>query len=383
MSITASERLYRAMSCGAKPDRVPTLPKIWLDLAGVLMGLEPRQLIEEPGTAMQAVVEAALSVEADAARLFCLPPRRTRWRGETLVEVDATGSVVGPIDLQGGWATQCEDPRRLQLDDPLRIAFLTCWSTHEPLVHSVADVARIAVPDRAFYEAHGWGDLQRKLLALAGDRLALTGNLDSATLAFAVLLRGMQQALIDLLEQPSLIEAILEKGAEIAIERGKFHLACGLKILRLNDSVANMSVISPAVWRRLVLPAMRTVCRELHRYDPDVRIYCHICGNVFPVLEDLVATGIDCVGPLDPLGGFTCGEARAVVGDRVALMGGVHTLSFVNSSPEQLADEARRCIDAAGRDRYVLGSGCALPRSSRRENLLALSRTARQYGHVS
>jgi uroporphyrinogen-III decarboxylase len=174
---------------------------------------------------------------------------------------------------------------------------------------------------------------------------------------------------------------MMEKGAAIAIERGKFNVDLGLPVLRLNDSVANMSVISPRAWREFVLPHMRTVCDELHAYDPRVRIYCHICGNALPILEGCLEAGVDCIGPLDPLGGFTCADARAVVGDRAALMGGVNTLSFVHRTPADLIEEARTCIVAAGRDGgYILGSGCALPRSSRRENLLALAEAAERFG---
>ncbi len=82
-----------------------------------------------------------------------------------------------------------------------------------------------------------------------------------------------------------------------------------------------MSVISPKMWRDFIFPHMKTVCTELHRYNPDVRVYCHICGNVLPIMEDLVETGLDCIGPLDPLGGFSCAAARAAVGDGIALDG--------------------------------------------------------------
>ena len=30
-------------------------------------------------------------------------------------------------------------------------------------------------------------------------------------------------------------------------------------------------------------------------------IYCHICGNVLPVVELLVDAGLDCIAPLDRL----------------------------------------------------------------------------------
>ncbi len=383
MTMTATQRLYTAIS-GGRPDRVPTMPKIWVDLAAAITGTELREVIENPATAMGVVVEAALAVEADSARLFLFPRKHTQVVDGVLVEVEQSGEVLGPIDLQGGLATRLTDNRLLRLEDPGRVAFLTSYSTPEPLVQTIADVERIAVPDADFFEAQGYGDLQRSMIDVAGDRLALAANLNSATLAFAVLLRKMSNALVDMLEQPKLVHAIMEKGAAMAIEKGKFHLACGIKILRLNDSIANMSVISPAMWRQFILPHMRTVCEELHCYDSDARIYCHICGNVLPVIEDIVATGIDCIGPLDPLGGFTCQQARVAVGEGVSLMGGVNTLSFVNSTPEQLVDECRRCIEGAGRHgAFVLGSGCALPRGSGKDNLQAMSQAARQYGVYS
>ena len=380
MGETAPQRFYTALSAGM-PDRVPVLPKIWMDLAAVLTGTEPCRIIEDPQTAMRLTAEAALDVQSDGARVFHWPARRTQVQDERLVEIDEQGRPLGPIDLDGGWTTRLAATDHEWLEDPYRIAFLSAWTTPEPLVRDLDDARRIAVPDRAFYEAAGYAGWERELIAWAGDRVALLGDCGSATLAFCGLLRGMHSALVDLIEQPALVHAMMEKGAEIAVERGKLHVDCGLRMLRLNDSPANMLVISPAAWRRFIGPHVKTVCDELHAYSRDVRIYCHVCGNVMPVLEDLVETGIDCIGPLDPLGGVTCAAARRVVGDRVALMGGVNALSFVTSTREQLIEEARRCTEGAGRRGYVLGSGCALPPGSRRENLLALGQAAELAGH--
>ncbi len=135
-----------------------------------------------------------------------------------------------------------------------------------------------------------------------------------------------------------------------------------------------MSVISSRHWREFVLPHLNNVCTELHRCCPDAKLYCQICGNVRPILEDLVETGLDCIAPLDLLGGFSVAQARQIVGPHMVLMGGVNTLSFVRSSPAEIHAEALGCIGqgAVGGARYVLGSGCALPRDGRLENLLAL-----------
>jgi uroporphyrinogen-III decarboxylase len=173
----------------------------------------------------------------------------------------------------------------------------------------------------------------------------------------------------------------MDKGLAIAIEKGKFNIDLGLRILRLNDSIANMSVISPGHWRQFIKPRITEFCAELHHYEPAVRIYCHICGNILPVLADLVETGLDCIAPLDPLGGFTCRQAREAVGQSVALMGGINTMSFLDKSPDGIAQEARACINGAGlQGGFILGSGCVVPRDAKADTLLAAAEAAHQFG---
>lgn len=378
--MTPTRRLYAAVS-GGMPDRVPVAPKIWVDLAGALTGTELTEIIRDPMTALEVVARAGVQCGADAVRQFHLPPRRLGRDGETVVEVDRRGRVLGEIDLQGGLATRLRDPGGFVPEDPGFTAFTQFWSAREPLVRSLEEARRIAVPPRGFYEEAGCAEHQRRVAREYGDRLALIGDCGAATLAFLVYLRGMSRALMDLIDEPALAHAVLAKGAAIAAEKGKFNLDLGIKVLRVNDSVGNMSVVSPGHWREFVFPHLRDVCSELHAYDPEARVYCHICGNVLPVAEDLVAAGLDCIGPLDPLGGFTAGEMRRRVGDRVALMGGVNTLSFVDGTPETIRDEAARCMREAGQaGGYVLSSGCVIPRTAPLRNLRALRQAADEHG---
>lgn len=379
MTLTASERFYTALS-GLSPDRVPTLPKIWVDLAAALTGTKLSQVIEDPALAMELIIQAALDVKADGARLFHFPARKTTVQGESLVELDKHGHLLGKIDLNGGLATQLTNTDQIRLEDPYQMAFLQFWNTPEPLVDTIEDVGRIAVPQKSLYQQLGFGDKQRRFLHEYSDHIALIGDCASATLAFCVLYRKLSNALTDFILNPGLVHALMEKGVEIASEKGKFNIDCGLKMLRINDSAANMSVISPDHFREFIFPHMKALCDELHHYDPEVRLYCHICGDVMPILEDLLATGLDCIGPLDPLGGFTPAQVRKLVGERGALMGGVNTLSFINSSPEQIIEESRQCIDMSGKKGFILGSGCVVPRSAKRENLLALHSAAEQFG---
>jgi hypothetical protein len=261
---------YNALS-GLVPDRVPTLPKIWVDLAASVTGVPLTQIIEDPFIAMNVIVRAAKGVNADGARLFHFPARRTGRCGEDFVELDDKGKVIGKIDMPGGLATRLTEDNRIRLEDPYQMAFVQFWSTPEPLVDTIEDVKRIAVPGKGLYRELGFEEGQKKLLNEYADQVALLGDCASATLAFCVLYRKLDNALMDFIMNPNLVHALMEKGVEIALEKGKFNIDCGLKILRLNDSVANMSVISPAHFREFIFPHLKEFCNELHRYDPEVR----------------------------------------------------------------------------------------------------------------
>lgn len=357
---------------GKPTPRAPVVPKIWFDLAARLTGAKPQSMIQDPMLALTALADAVEDTRSDAVRVIMMKPRQTRVEGEKLVEIE-NGKAIGAIDLSGGWATHLEDPGDFNIENPEHTGFRIYRKHEAPRVESVQDAARIAVPDRAFWEAH-FGAHVDAIKKRVGDRIALIGDCDSATLAWYIDFRGMEQAMFDLLEEPELVHAIMEKGVSYAVERGRFCIDHGMRVLRLNDSIANMSVISPELWRRFVFPHMREVCAELHAYCKDVKIYCHICGNVLPVIEDLVATGLDSIGPMDPLGGFTVAQARERAGELVTLLGGVNTMDFIQSPPEKIKALAMQCI-AEGQvhgSRYILSSGCALPRDSKRENLIAL-----------
>lgn len=378
--MTPADRLYLAVD-GQAPDRVPVVPKIWVDLAARLTGMDLLEVIADPFTALSVIAEAGRMCRADAVRQFHLPRRRVQQGDGRVWEVDGRGQRIGEIDMQGGLATRLPDAFVVPLEDPAFVAYHHFRSSDAPIVKGVADARRLAVPDKSFYEQDGCGERQRRILEQLNGEVAVIGDCGSATLAFYVELRGLSQAMFDLIEEPELVHRVMEKGVAIAVEKGKFNLDLGLRVLRLNDSVGNMTVISPSHWREFVYPHMKAVCDELHAYRPDARVYCHICGNILPIANDLVEAGLDCIGPLDPLGGFAPIDIRNRVGDRVSLMGGVNTLSFLREGREQILQEAASCIRQAGEHGgYVLGSGCIIPRGASKENLLALREAADLHG---
>lgn len=312
--MTPEERFYTAI-CRKTPDRVPAFPKIWVDLASKLTGTSLLEIITGPATALDVIFKAGMLCGADGIRQFHFPERKvTQGDDGKVYETDKKGKPIGIIDMEGGLITHLFNADIRLIEDPCFMAHNHYWMPDTPLIRNLSDAERISIPAKQNFKDFGWEKRQKKIIDKNNLKMAIVGDLHSATLAFYVELRGMNRAMFDLLESPELVHAVMEKGTAIAVERGKFNIDMGIKILRLNDSIGNMSVISPDHWRKYIFPHISDVCSELHRYNSSARIYCHICGNILPVAEDLVRTGLDCIGPLDPLGGF-----------KPALTGGIYS----------------------------------------------------------
>lgn len=378
--MTSSERFIAALQ--NKPvDRVPVVPKIWVDFAANVTETDIRDIIQNPLVALRTIASAGKKLGFDAVRQFYFPEKIiVEEANGDVFETDRSGRKIGKIDMQGGLSTHLFDSKDYRIDDPVTIAYGTSWTPPEPVVNTLEDAQAMAVPDAQVFDSLGWGKMQKMVLDEFEDDLSLIGDCGSATMSFYVSFRGINNAMMDLITEPELVHAMMQKGAEIAIAKGKYWLDNGIRVLRLNDSTGNMSLMSPSHWKEFVYPYMKTVCDELHRHNSQALIYCHICGSILPVMDLLVETGLDCIGPLDPLGGFTVAQAREAAGNKICLMGGVNTLDLLQKTPDEIRKEAAICIAGAGKDGgYVLGSGCVVPPHSPVENLLALVLASKEH----
>lgn len=362
---------------GKKVNRAPVMPKIWMDLAANIMHRSFDEFAMNPRLATLTVIEAAKACMCDGARLFLFPRRDIRIDADGIRRQYKNGRVIGRIDLEGGWATLLENPADFDFDDPCWIICYQLFKCAQPIVKELSDVEKLRVPDvETFHRI--FGEDVDAALQCADGTLDLAGDCNSGTLAFCVSVLGMGNALMAIYDEPELLHALMEKGIALSINQAKFMIDKGLRILRYNDSVANMSVVSPDTWREFVAPYIARFCREVHAYCPEVKIYCHICGNVMPIIDDLIGCGLDCIAPLDPMGGVSLEEVRTHAGDDFLLMGGVDTMSFINKTPEEIRAEARECIRQGFHGgRYIVGSGCVVPRGANPDAIRALAQASR------
>ena len=360
---------------GKKVERAPSVPKIWIDLAARLLDRDFSVFFDNPSFAMQTIIEAAIDCACDGARVFLFPIR------DVIKEKDAwyhyrNGKKLGKIDIDGGWATIFDEAGDIDFSDPMTMIPYHFFKSHAKIIKDISMIKRIEIPAlQTFHKLYG--EQVDRSIEIAEDKICLIGDCNSGTLAFCIAMLGMEEAHVCLYTEPEFIRALMQKGIELCVTQAKFMLDKGIRVLRYNDSAANMTVISPDTWRAFIKPLIREFCTEVHAYCPDAKIYCHICGDIRPIVGDLVETGLDCIAPLDPLGNFSVGDIRTLVGNEFMLMGGVNTLSFINQSPENIIAEAERCIrEGFTGGHYAVGSGCVVPRTASRESLLAVAKAS-------
>lgn len=109
-------------------------------------------------------------------------------------------------------------------------------------------------------------------------------------------------------------------------------------MLSANDlGTQNASILPPAVFQGLFVPAYRTINDAIHAMAPSVRTFLHSCGAVFELLDGIVDAGFDVLNPVQwCAGGHGFREWKEVCDGRIALWGGgidtQHTLPLGNVS---------------------------------------------------
>jgi uroporphyrinogen decarboxylase len=136
----------------------------------------------------------------------------------------------------------------------------------------------------------------------------------------------------------------------------------------------------PWVYKELIFPYLKMMVDAAHKKH--IFFIQHTDGNLWPIIDDLVATEIDGLHSVDPSAGMRLAEVKARYGDRIALCGNVDAATtMVSGNPEQVAKEARQCIrDAAAGGGYFLTTSNCIYKAIPLENTLALAESGKKYG---
>lgn len=187
-------------------------------------------------------------------------------------------------------------------------------------------------------------------------------------------LRGVEDMLIDMIRRPEVVAQILEFTTDVAIKVSRASLDAGAHGLAFGEATCSPNFISPKMYRALVNPWHLRLIGALK----EIGCPCaglHVCGNITPILDDLISTGADF---LDVDYQVPVEQAVAKAGGRVALRGNLNpTKVFMQGTPQQVRDETSAVCRAGAGARWILSSGCDVPPGTPASNIEAFIAAAR------
>ena len=248
-----------------------------------------------------------------------------------------------------------------------------------PLVEGPEDLARYTPPDPAKSPVP---DKVRSLKARYpnGERaIAVVGESGWAP---AVYLRGgIENLLMDFALRPEFAKDLMKVGVAYYTALYAEAVPAGADIVFLGDDYSdkNGPMMSPAMFEDIILPADTEVVAAIKRAGG----YCikHTDGNIRKIMDMLIGTGLDCLGPLEPVPGMALDEMHRHYNGKIALMGNVSVDLLSRGAKDDVIRETKRLLAVVSANGpHVMSSANTVPSSVKPENFLAMVETTKAFG---
>lgn len=190
-------------------------------------------------------------------------------------------------------------------------------------------------------------------------------------------LRGVEDVLVDMIEQPEAVGRLLDFATDMALRVARPSLEAGADGLVFGEATASPNFISPKLYRSLVWPRHKRLVEEVRAMGWQC-VGWHICGNIVPIIEDMIATGADF---FDVDHQVPAPRAIELSAGQVALRGNLDPIGvfFQGSADKVRAETADLCRAVTGA-RWIAGSGCDIPPGTKLECVAAFAETVAASG---
>lgn len=334
--------LVKRAFAGESVERIPVMAHNFL-MAVREAGFTQKQFRESPDVMVEVMAEATLKYDLDCVLLDV----------DTALLASACGAdVMYPDDLAA--VAKGTQPVPLEeLPDKVKAVDLLASGRVRHYLESAERLVK-------------WGEENDRFIRI---------NADQGAFSLACILTGMDEFMMDLLDEDCEedINRLLDATYSVALKMHELCAATGAHMTSYGNSSEGCSVISPACFRQFAKKRETRLAADLK--SRGIPYLCHICGDVNPILPDLVETGC----PAYELDWKTdVNRVFEVAHGKFTLSGNVDPALFVTGTPDEVYAAARKVCDIfRGKGGLVLCSGCALGPQTKSENLRALVRAAR------
>ncbi len=248
--------------------------------------------------------------------------------------------------------------------------------TGRPCIRCHSDIDRIAPPNP---ETQGrcpvMLDAMRLVADAVGDEVFIVACFDQYPFSLACALMGIESLMVALVDDRSMVHALMERCAEYAVAYGCALSAAGADLLSGGDSPAGL--IGPRLYREVALPFEQRVISTLKGMTA-TPVSLHICGDSIHILADMAVSGADVVELDHQISVVT---ACRTLKPETAIWGNLDPVGLLaQSDPDGVREatiELMQAFDTCGRRRFVVSSGCTLAPATPEANLRALINTVR------
>jgi uroporphyrinogen decarboxylase len=182
-------------------------------------------------------------------------------------------------------------------------------------------------------------------------------------------------------DDPALVEAIFEKIFEMVYR--EFEDAIQRDIVGAvwyGDDIAvkDRLMVSPDFLRKIFFPKLKRLGEGCKKRG--IPLIYHTDGDITQVLEDIIASGVNALHPIDPTG-MDIYQIKKRVAGRLCIIGNIDVDLLQRGTAQEVEEDTKKHLKLLGPGGgYVLGSSNSIPRTSNPENYRKMLETALKYG---
>jgi len=259
--------------------------------------------------------------------------------------------------------------------------------------HPLADAASVYEIESLFRleniskDEFGWMRKKAQFLSNNTDK-ALSVHFRGSILEVAQSLRGWERFMMDLILEPKIAQALIQKLLDYYLANLPGFLdAVGqyAQIIVMGDDLGNQKGLqmSPEMYRKMIKPAHRQIY-EVVKKNSDLYLFLHSCGGIAELIPDLIEIGVDIINPVQITAkGMDPKFLKREFGKDIVFWGGgadtQRILPF--GTPQQVRQHVREMIDIFSEGGgFVFNQVHNIQANVPPENVVAMFDTAIEYG---
>ncbi|MGB9624006.1 MAG: uroporphyrinogen decarboxylase family protein [Phycisphaerae bacterium] len=346
-TMASRERVRKAVNHEI-PDRVP------IDLGGFQtgihkaayaellkhLGIEDTITILDPVQGLAKPCEAVLQRLRVDTRYICAHGPESFRSG---IERNARGGRVW-LDLKDEFGVVWSTPEDQQVYMDI---------SHHPLADAtIRDIAAYPFPNGG--DPTRFTGVREEAMRLHRDTpYAICTGIGGVVYEICWYLRGLEQWFIDMIENPTFCETLLDQTLKYWTDfYTGFLKEVGdlVDVIMIGDDLTGQSgpLFSPEFYRAVVKPRQKRLVQHI-RSLTKAKIWYHTCGDCSAYIADLIDNGVDILNPVQiGLPGMDPASLKRRFGDRIVFWGGgidaQHILPF--ATPAEVREHVRKNLEA-------------------------------------